>query len=477
MKKWTRIPPGTAMMTALALSLLPGWGQAEPARHFRFGADERIRQEYFDHIPVKAGLNPYAKQGENNYLRFRTRLWMEEDLSPDVTARVRLASECRSWNYPDVSTRPPRASSEWPDEWVLDNLYLGIRKLLDGHLDLRVGRQELSYGARNVIYDGTPGDGTRTLYFNAVKATWTGIPGTELDAFGIYNEPEDELAIHPVDRDLSGYPKSREGVTESGGGLYARNRSLPEIPVEAYLVFKREGEWEQNAAKDADGAFVEPSCAWQELDTARGVVRNAQLEVGTLGVRAMPSFTRSLAGEFELAGQVGQRGTVDTRGFMANAYLTYTLANLRGKPAIKGGISCLSGDDPDTEEDEGWNPVWARHTQWSDVIVATWDAEESVNRWSNLIAPSLEASASPFPRWKTIAVVSYLQAFEDDGSGDGRSRGWLAKWRNEFTFAEGWLAAKDKLTAHIHVEVLDPGDYYRVDDTAFFARWELNYAF
>lgn len=471
----TWFPAGVAL--SFSLMVAPGQSQAEPAQGFRFGADERVRQEYFDHIPLKSGNNAFARQGENNYFRFRTRLWAEQDVTPDSTLRVRAVNELRSWNHPDVSLRPQRSTAEWPEEWVFDNLYLDLRKLAGGSLDLRIGRQDLNYGAGNVIAEGTPGDGSRTMYFNAIKATWKGIPGTGVDIFGTYNESEDELAVNPSDRDISGFPRAREGATESGGGIYVKNKSLPAVPLEAYLVYKREGAWEQTAPKAADGSFVPPTLSWQTLDASRGVIRYEQLDVGTLGVRLTPSFGEGLSGEVELAGQVGQRDETDVHGFLANAFLTRTLSQTAGKPALKAGISCLSGDNPKTGDDEGWNPVWARCPQWSDLLSFAWDSEESVNRWSNLMAPSVAVTLSPHSRWISTATVYYLRAFEDDGNGDGKTRGWLAKWRNDFKIAEGWLAARDKVTGHLQLEVLDPGDYYMTDDTAVFARWEVMYTF
>ncbi len=61
------------IMILLGLAL---WG-GTPVSHagdinaFRFGADERVREEYFDHVPSKVDSAAYARGGENNYLRFR----------------------------------------------------------------------------------------------------------------------------------------------------------------------------------------------------------------------------------------------------------------------------------------------------------------------------------------------------------------------------------------------------------------------
>jgi hypothetical protein len=49
--------------------------------------------------------------------------------------------------------------------------------------------------------------------------------------------------------------------------------------------------------------------------------------------------------------------------------------------------------------------------------------------------------------------------------------------KGEFAPAENKRIAQDKLTGHLLAEVLKPGDYYRLDDTAVFLRWELLYSF
>lgn len=443
----------------------------------RYGADERVRQEYFDHVPNKTAIPEYARGGENNYFRFRTRLWMEQDLSQDILFKARTVNECRSWVYPDVSERPQKSTSEWPDEWVFDNLYLDARNLLDNSLDLRIGRQELMYGDGLVVLEGTPGDGSRTLYFNAIKATWKAIPKTEVDVFGIYNESEDELAINSAERDLSAYPQSLDGVTESGGGLYLKSKYLPALPYESYMIYKREGSWNQNATKNPDGTYKPPAQSWQTLDADRGVIENAQVDIGTFGFRLMPVLSESIKGTLEAAGQLGQREDADIQAFMANATLAKTLNDSKSKPTLKAAILCLSGDDPATKNDEGWNPIWARYPQFSDLYVFALDQEESAARWSNLIAPNIGFCSSPGKQWMSNISLYYLSSFEGDGAGNGKERGWLAKWRNDLTLKENWFIPKDKLAGHLQIEVLEPGDYYTQDDTSVFLRWEVSYAF
>lgn len=470
---------GRSMILGTAAIALAGWlpvAQADLVNTFRFGADERARQEYFDHIPTRNTGSTFARGGENDYFRFRTRTWAEDTVGSNTTFRLRLVNESRAWLYPDVSQKAQRSTSEWPDEWVLDTLYFETRNLFDNALDVRVGRQDLNYGNGKVIFEGTPGDGSRTLYFNAIKATLKTIPKSQLDLFGIYDEAEDELAINPADRDLSGVPKSKDGATESGAGLYLKNSALPSLPFEAYLIYKREGAWSQAAQTNAAG-FVPPSFAWQTLNPTRKTVDNPQFDIETAGFRLMPVFSDSLSGNWESAFQYGQRGDVDMHGFMVDAYLAESFKQAPATPVVKAGVYCLSGDDPKTSDDEGWDPLWARYPQFSELYAFAWDNEETATRWSNLIAPNVGVTVTPAKWLKTTAAVYHLSAFEADGAGGGKERGWLGNLKNEFVLAENKWLPKDKLTAHLWLEVLEPGDYYSQDDTALFARWELMYAF
>ncbi len=325
--------------------------------------------------------------------------------------------------------------------------------------------------------DGTPGDGSRTLYFNAAKATLKSIPDSQLDFFGIYNPAEDQWAINGAQRDLSAFSKAPDGITESGGGMYLKNSTLKNLPLESYLVYKRENSYDQPIKPNADGHFSAPTYAWQTLDTSSKVLRNPDNDIETAGFRLMPVFNENLTGNLEVAGQYGQHGDTDMHGFMVDAYLAQKFATTRATPVLKGGVYLLSGDDPTTSTDEGWNPLWARQPQSSELFVFAYDAEQSAFRWSNLIDPNLSLSISPTPRSKTTATLHYLAAFEADGNGGGRERGWMEQLRQEFTLAENTLRPKDKLSTYFLLECLEPGDYYKNKDTALFVRWELLYSF
>lgn len=433
--------------------------QAAPAA-FRYGADLRLREEAFDNIPIIADPPGVTRGGENNYFRVRPRIWAEYDAMENVTLRARAVNEFRIWETPgSMAGKPQRSSYKFPDEVVFDHLYLDVRNLLGEKLDLRVGRQDLIYGTGKVILEGTPKDGSRTIYFNAIKAVWKAMPKTTIDVFGIYNPSIDEIAINDADRDLTGVTSANDDITESGAGLYLKSKSVEKCPYELYYVYKNESDWDKVAGTNAPVAIDES-------------------DIHTVGFRVMPQLAKDLKGNLEFAYQMGEQGDRDLEGWMLDTALSYTLPMAADTlaPVADLGFYALSGDDPDTADNEAWNPLWARYPQYSELYVYSWDAD-AAGRWQNVMMPYVQMSLKPCKKSKLTAMAGYLLAPEKNGPGGGDERGMLLVLKDEITIAEKLLSSKDKLTGHLWAEILEPGNYYNVDDTAYFLRWELMYAF
>ena len=183
---------------------------------FKGGGDLRLRLEAFDDIPIIADPPGVTRNGENSYFRIRPRLWVSATWD-EITLYGRLANEFRHYLEPDTPS-----AWDWPDEIIVDQLYLDMPNLLDGKVSLRVGRQDMIYGAGRVILEGTPKDGSRTIFFDAVKISLALGPNDTVDVLGIYNRAEAGLEIGPLDRDNTGFDRYSNDMTESGGGVYAR---------------------------------------------------------------------------------------------------------------------------------------------------------------------------------------------------------------------------------------------------------------
>ena len=451
-KHWSILAAGLVSGAALAQQ-----AEAPKTPSFAGGADVRIREEAFDEIPFLADPPGITRGGENNYFRFRSRLWGSAAWDP-ISVHGRLASEFRHYLEPDTPS-----AWDWPDEIVVDQLYLNLKGLADGALDVRVGRQDMMFGAGRVLLEGTPKDGSRTIYFDAARVTWRVNAQSTLDVFGIYNQAESQLDIGPLDRDNTGFDKYSNDLTESGGGLYATFKNLPSLPTECYYLFKDESAWD---------SFVP--------GTPPSSVKRPGRQTHTLGTRLLPKLNDQIGFEIEGAVQFGETDDDrDISGYLGygGAIWTLPVEIAKARPSLTAGLYYLSGDDPDTAgEDEGWNPLWSRYPQFSELYIYAFDAEKA-GYWSNVLYPSLTAAIA-FDKFHKLSLsAGMMYAPEENGPGGGDRRGALYTARYDFPIARGLLAERDRMYGHLLAECLDPGDYYRVDNAAYFLRWELVYSF
>src|SRR5215468_6149294 len=65
-----------------------------PVSWLSWGSDLRLRNEYFDNLLT---LNPNNPLHEQEYFRFRARLWTSVNPVDDFSFNIRLASEPREW--------------------------------------------------------------------------------------------------------------------------------------------------------------------------------------------------------------------------------------------------------------------------------------------------------------------------------------------------------------------------------------------
>ena len=139
---------------------------------FNAGADVRVRQEIMSDVPGLPGggrLMPAVKLDHKNHVRFRARAWAEAAYDAGDSGKwrlyTRLTDELRWY------VRPTKGPYTWPDEVVLDNLFIEGKGAFGGFLDLCIGRQDLYklYGLDHLFVDGTPGDGSRTVFTDMAR--------------------------------------------------------------------------------------------------------------------------------------------------------------------------------------------------------------------------------------------------------------------------------------------------------------------
>ncbi|MBN1297843.1 hypothetical protein JXA80_13790, partial [bacterium] len=145
------------------------------------------------------------------------------------------------------------------------------------------------------------------------------------------------------------------------------------------------------------------------------------------------------------------------------------------KPRVALSLAGLSGDDPDTSDDEGWSPPFARWPKYSELYIYSQIRERGVANWSNLWFACAECIVSPV-RPLTVRFSYYrLMAFHEWEAMQGYDsidtvRGDLFEIRADISLLQG-------LTGHILYEYNAPGRFFQSEDAGHFFRIELNYAF
>ncbi len=389
-----------------------------------------------------------------NYYRLRTRPWGRLSVDDRLELYGRLANEFRVYEN-------NKQAYPFPHELFIDNLYLDFRDLWRDRLDVRVGRQDIRYGAGRVIRDGTPGDISRSYYFDAIK---TGIRLDEsrtLDLVGIWQRPEDPWTVGNENVDLTKYQTCEGGndLTERALVAYYSSREMKEFPYELYYVYKDESRW--LSSSDA---------------------RLPERRYHTVGARLIPRFGEHWTAEAELAGQYGtigesaSAGERDILAWMGYGGATYTVTEWRWKPYLTAATLVLSGDDERYDDpnasgtDTGWNPVFGRAVWTSDLMSAAYAGY----RLSNLVYPHVETGLN-FSDGHSVNIQGGPQfAYASDNSNGDTFRGVLGVLRYLFPLLRESKERRGAVRGAVKLEVLDAGDYYGDPGVAYYLRFELH---
>ena len=440
-------------MVAAVLAATTAWSATNDAEQVeqlvKVGADLRLRYDVTQGLPN----SKYGEDPHSDYARVRIRPWL--DIGPENWGLyVRLADEFRYYRRPESKDRKQR----FPDVAFIDNLYWRQLGLFDGLLDVRVGRQDMAFGSKRIISDGTGGDGSRSAYFDAVRLTAHFDDHRTLDAFAMLCAHDDWLPTlgkeHENGKKAHHYDMSGYKQDEYGAGLYYQDRSNADFGWDLYYVAKQEVRGQQ-AKYRKEG-------------------RNVQTH--TVGFRLLPKFSDTFSGELEGAAQAGNNDLLAAQGY---AGLTYA-PKMSAKPTFTGAIWGLTGDSDGDRGEHAWHAVFNRETGMGESIAPMYNKYD----YTNLLYPHLAAGCHTGDAAKLRVQLGPLFApvRERMSSGDTAEtyRGFYAQLRYEIKL--GKLFASDLLhggTLAFQGEWFQKGDYFEEDDRnpAVFGRVQLGWKF
>ncbi len=375
----------------------------------RLSFTERFRMVSWDNA---VSLDESA-EGGNSFTRHRTNVMGQWYPTDKMELALKLTNEFRNYFVPEQRV------FTW-DEVFVDQFYFKYRNEWGAKGTLTVGRQNITLGEGFVVMDGHPLDGSRSIYFNAVRYDWKIDPRKQLTMFYCYQDETDEALpiIHDQETRLLDQP-------EEGIGAYF-DGDLGKVNLEGYYIRKnmKAGQW-----------------------------RKAGSEINTLGARVRVPVRSDLSGTAEGAYQFGDREDFDHSAYGGYAYADYNTGWGRYFPqSFRAGAILLSGDDPATDDSEGWDPLFGRWPKWSESYIYTLVPESGVAYWSNFA--SLHAGMRFAPAEDIGFKLDYhhLMAPQESVEG-GNTRGELLIGRLDFRLTES-------LTGHVVWEHFEPGDFY-----------------
>ena len=302
-----------------------------------------------------------------------------------------------------------------------------MNDIFDTQLGFTLGRQNLIFGDGFAILDGTPLDGSRSIYFDAARIDYELKPDSRLTAFYLTLNEQDENLPVVNDRDNSLLEQP-----EQGAGLYFTSK-YRKTDLQGYYILKT----------------VEASTAFP-----------VESNIHTIGGRLVQPLSAdwSITGEGGL--QMGSRGDADRLAYAGFAWLDYHARIIsQNSCSFKFGAFAYSGDDPGTgDKFEGWDPLFARWPLWSESYIYTQVNEGRVAEWTNIYAPFVRSRFNLNPNVTLLFDVYQLMAFQSmpvAGGlwGEGKNRGNLISGWLKFTVTEN-------LAGHLLWERFFPGDFY-----------------
>ena len=453
---------------------------------FSLGADTRLREEYIGNIGLTdqiltatgAATGTESPTANRVFQRYRFRGWGQYAPSEHFALAARLMWEGRHYTLPPESaftplSFPPGIEFEpWYSGGILfDSLTLDFKKIADTGLSLKAGRQDIILGNGWLVLDGTPIDGSRTIYMDAARATYVATPiNTTFDLIYINNDATTDRFPKP----LNGAIEDQIEQSEVGGILYARNKSLiKDTDLDAYFIYKGNdpNDTQRNIRVNNGYPFSSPS------DDG---------DVYALGARIDSKLTPHWNLRAEATGEWGANRVdlgaprQDISAFGLNGRLTYAF-NDKLANRLHLDLEFLSGDDPDTATNEAFDPLWGRWPQWSELMIYQWPLDSRVGQATNLMRLNLGWIAKVHPTTEVLLDYHALWADQESVrtatqffniSHDGNFRG------NLFT---GWVKTKFNkfVSGHLVAEYLAPGDFYADNrqDGSYFLRAELALAY
>jgi hypothetical protein len=446
-----------------------------PTDWLTWGADVRLRNEYVNDALT---LSDGGVRHEQDYFRFRERIWTSIMPVTNLSVNARLAAEEREWMKPsNAGQYGPRTGFE-ERYGILDNAYLKWKNIADQPLTLSAGRQDIALGDPDdwwLVMDGTPGDGSWTFFLDSIRTSYELKDAqTKVDVIYIYQNAKPDEWIPTIGRSsdntspLGAKPYYLTEQNEQGVILYLSNKSVKDMQIDGYFIYKRD------AKEFANGDNA-------DIYTIGSKITGTPAEHWSYSVEGAYQFGSK---QDAMVGADYVNSTTAWRDI--NAYAGKLRVNYLFKDQMQNQVSLvgefLSGDDPNTKgKDEMFDVLWGRYPRWTEL--GTWCyAAETAGKYlqmNNLGRVGLNWNVTPVKGINFNAMYNALFAPESTPTRTIAPTQFSKNGNFRGHYVQGILKYQlnKNVSAQLKGELLWEGDYYAQRDLMTFVRTEINLTF
>ena len=375
---------------------------------------ERFRFVSWDNTVT---LNEFAGD-ERAFTRHRTTIGSTWQPRPRMELGVTFANEFRYYIVPQTIETNTH-------EVFFDQLYVRFKKIHGYPLTLTIGRQNIVLGEGFVMMDGGPLDGSRSIYFNALRADWDFRSDRTVTLFAVSQKETDKMLPILDDKDQPMVEQPEQAL-----GIYYQAPTF-----HLYYIYKH-----------ADSNSVLP-----------------RSRIHTLGGRVSVPVTSELQFTAEAAKQLGVRGRMDRSALGGYAYLQYNPLIAQERPylpvALTGGVVYLSGGEDGAREWNDWDPLFSRWPKWSESFIYTQIQEDRVAYWTNLTSIYGKIEWLPDQNTRVQGTLQRLASAKSPGRGLAFPGGW-GRPRGTLFIGKISYQVSRYLSGHLVWERFWPGEFY-----------------
>jgi hypothetical protein len=435
----------------------------QPVPWLNWGGDLRLRNEYFNNLLT---LNPNDAKNlhEQEYFRFRARIWTTVTPVDDVSVFTRLTTEPREWiNHAGYSPYKGQSGLDMT-EGIIDGLNVQWRNILQQPATATVGRQDIFLGDGWLVGEGTPYDGSWTTYLDAGRLSYEmKEQHTVFEAIGIIQDGYDDGWLPTINN------QNRIEVeqNEKGAVFSVANTSLRAANVTGYFIYKHDNRLKGVNGNSGDNA---------DIYTVGGRLTGLLGDHWKYSAEGAYQFGRKQDANIKFPAPSTDYRTIDAYGF--NGKFTW-LAKDKWNNQLNASFELLSGDNPNSKNDEMFDVLWGRWPRWSEIGLYSYAAETRIGQVANLIRVGPGWSITPVKNLDLSTAYYALFAPESVPtrgassalfSGDSHFRGHFLQSVLKYKF-------NAHVSGHLWGECLFPGDFYVNHNPIPFARAEVAFTF